>query len=218
MRIGLVRSRIASALGILRKQAELAPEQQPLVLHNRHTGERLELKRIRIDGEVCLALRASLPPHSDGPARHIHHEEDEVGTVHRGVLTAWVDGQRIQVGPGEQALLPKGSAHHWWNEGDEPLEWAGYARPVVDLDRYLQAGFAVANAGPPGRPPLVYVAHIMIRHRKTQTVLVKPRPIQAIAFRLLYLYGLITGRYRGEDWPGCPSKCPGAPLMATEDA
>jgi len=196
----------------------LASEHQPLVLHNRHTDERLELKRVRINGEVCLSLSASLPPHRDGPPRHIHHEEDEAGTVHRGVLTAWVDGQRVQVGPGEQAVLPKGSAHHWWNEGDEVLEWSGYAKPVVDLDRYLQAVFDVVNAGSAERPPLVYLAHVMLRHRKTQAVLVMPGPIQAIVFRLAYLFGLVTGRYRGDDWPGCPSRCQGAPLVATEDA
>ena len=111
-----------------------------------------------------------------------------------------------------------GSAHRWWNEGDEPLEFVGHARPVVDLDRYLQAVFDVINNSPPERPSLVYLAHAILRHRKTQTVLVMPRPIQAVVFRLAYLLGVITGRYRGDDWPGCPSKCTGAPVTATEDA
>jgi hypothetical protein len=120
------------------------------------------------------------------------------------------------VGTGQQAELPTGSAHRWWNEGDEPLEFMGYARPVIDLDRYLQAVFDVMNASPADRPSLVYLAHAMLRHRKTQTVLVMPRPIQAVVFRLAYLFGVLTGRYRGQDWPGCPAKCTGAPVMGTE--
>ena len=26
------------------------------------------------------------------------------------------------VDPGESASLPRGSAHRWWNEGDEPID------------------------------------------------------------------------------------------------
>ena len=196
----------------------VAQAQQPLVLEDRHTGERLELRRVLIDGEMCLELRGSLPPHSEGPPLHIHYAEHEGGAVRQGTLTAVVDGRRIQAGVGEPVELPKGSKHRWWNEGDEALEFVGYARPLVDLDRYLQAVFEVLNAGPPGRPPLIYMAHVMLRHRGTQTVLVAPRPIQAVLFRLAFVVGSITGRYRGVDWPGCPARCTGAPLMVPEDA
>ncbi len=127
---------------------------QPLVLENRHTGERLELRRPELDGEVCLEIRGSLPPHSEGPPLHAHFLEREVGTVRSGRLTALVDGRRIQAGPGERAVIPAGSAHRWWNEEGETLEFTGYARPIVDLDRYLQAVYDVVNAGPPGRPSL----------------------------------------------------------------
>lgn len=190
---------------------------QCLVLENRHTGERLELRRIHIDGELCLELKGSLPPRSEGPPLHIHHREHESGIVRSGTLTAVVDGRRIQVEAGQPVDLPTGSVHRWWNEGDEPLQFEGHTKPVVDLDRYLQAVFEIMNAGPADRPPLVYLAHAMLRHRATQTVVVMPRPVQAVVFRLAYLVGLVSGRYRGDDWPGCPSRCRGAPLVL-EDA
>ncbi len=190
----------------------------PLILENRHTGERLELRRVRIDGEVCLEILGSLPPRSEGPPLHIHFKEHEEGVVHAGQLTASVDGRRIEVGPGESAELPMGSAHRWWNEGDEPLEFTGYARPVVDLDRYLQAVFEVVNAGNPDRPPLIYMAHAMLRHRDTQAVLLMPRALQSIVFHVARLVGSLRGAYRGTDWPGCPARCTGAPLVSPEDA
>lgn len=184
-----------------------------LVLENRHTGERLVLTRIVRGGEVWLELKGSLPPHREGPPLHIHFAEDEVGHVTSGTLSAVVDGRRITAGPGESASLPRGSAHRWWNGGDEPLVFSGEARPLVDLDRYLQAVFEVMNAGPEGRPPLFYMAHVALRHRRTQAVLIMPRPIQAVLFRVIVAIGTLLGRYRGQDWPGCPSRCLGAPTV-----
>jgi len=190
----------------------------PLVLENRHTGERLELRRVLLDGETCLELRGSLPPRSEGPPLHVHLKEHEEGRVNRGRLTALVDGKRVEAGPGETAELPLGSAHRWWNEGDETLEFVGYARPVVDLDRYLQALFQIVNAGPAGRPSPVYMAHVMRRHRETQRVCLMPRVIQRVLFGLAYALGTLIGAYRGDNWPGCPSRCPGAPSVRAEDA
>ncbi len=189
-----------------------------LVLENRHTGEHLALRRVPRDAEVWLELTGSLPPHREGPPSHVHFAEDEEGLVTSGVLSAEVDGRRLDLGPGEKAEFPRGSAHRWWNEGDDPLEFVGYARPVVDLDRYLQAVFEVLNAGPDGRPPIFYMAHAALRHRRTQAVFLMPRAIQPVLFRAIVAVGTLLGRYRGEDWPGSPSRCLGAPMAAGEDA
>lgn len=187
-----------------------------LTLVDRHTGERLELRRIVLDGQPALELRGSLPARADGPPLHVHSAEAEFGTVTAGRITGIVDGRRFEAGPGESLEFPAGSPHRWWNEGDETLEFVGYARPLMDLDRYLQAVFEVVNAGPPGRPSLVYMAHALRRHRQTQRVLIMPRPIQALVFTLAYWVGRLTGAYRGTDWPGCPDRCSGAPLATTD--
>jgi mannose-6-phosphate isomerase-like protein (cupin superfamily) len=189
-----------------------------LILENRHTGERLGLRRVRRGGEVCLELKGSLPPHREGPPMHIHFAEDEEGYVKSGSLSVVLNGRRMTVGPGGSTIIPRGSAHRWWNEGNEPLVFEGYARPVVDLDGYLQAIFDVMNAGPAGRPPLFYMAHVAMRHRHTQAVLIMPRPLQALVFRVLVAVGTVLGRYRGNDWSGCPSRCLGAPMGGAEDA
>jgi len=92
----------------------------------------------------------------------------------------------------------------------------GYARPAVDLDRFLQAIFQVLNASLAGRPPLFYMAHLLLRHRHTQTLMIMPRPIQAVQFRVIVAVGTLLGRYRGEDRPECPTRCVGAPFAAEE--
>ena len=105
-----------------------------------------------------------------------------------------------------------GSAHRWWNGGDETLVFEGVAKPVVDLDVYLAAVFEVINSGPKNRPPLFYMAHLAWRHRKTTAVLLAPRWVQAIVVPVIVLVGTVLGRYRGTEWPGCPARCTAAPL------
>ena len=60
--------------------------------------------------------------------------------------------------------------------------------------------------------PTLYMAHLLWRHRKTQTVLIAPRWSQAVLFPTIVLVGTLLGRYRGTDWPGCPDRFPAAPL------
>jgi len=125
---------------------------------------------------------------------------------------ARVGNKKIVVRTGESAVFPAGVIHTWWNAGEELLELTGRAIPAVDLDRYLQALFAVVNASASGRPSIFYLAHVLWRHRHTQAVMTPPLAIQRIIFPLL-LVGHILGKYRGTTWPGCPESCTGAPLV-----
>lgn len=185
------------------------PENAPdawRTLENRHTGERLEVRRVMRDGTPCLELKGSLPPRREGPPLHVHFQEDEELTVIAGTLSAEVDGRVFQVPAGGTATLPKGSAHRWWNDGDETLVIEGITRPVVDLDVYVAAAFDVLNSGPANRPLLFYMAHLARRHRNTQAVLFAPRWLQAVLVPAVIAVGTLVGRYRGTGWPGCPAR------------
>jgi mannose-6-phosphate isomerase-like protein (cupin superfamily) len=189
-----------------------------LTLINRHTSERLLLRRILREGEMCLEVKGTLPPNQDGPPLHIHFTEDEEGTVIAGTLAAEVDGVQVRIEQGGLVRLPRGSAHRWWNGGTETLRLEGFVRPAVDLDRFLSAIFDVLNSGPARRPPVFYMAHLLWRHRQTQTVLIAPRWIQAVLFPTIVLVGTLLGRYRGTDWPGCPDRFPAASLFTQQPA
>src|SRR5436190_20371663 len=115
------------------------------VLHNRHTGERLSLRRVVRDGQLSLELQGTLPPRQEGPPLHVHFQENEVGTVIAGTLSVEVDGRVFEVEAGGTAPLPKGSAHRWWNAGDTELVCEGVTQPLIDLDVYLEAVFEVLN-------------------------------------------------------------------------
>lgn len=189
--------------------AVTADHRAVLVLENRHTGERLEMRRVRIDGKDCLEMNGSLPPRGEGPPMHVHHAEAEEFHVVSGVLSAEADGKRVRLLPGESALFPPGSAHRWWNADDEPLMVRGFVIPERGLDRYLQAAFEVINASPAGRPSMFYMAHLAWRHRREQVTLVIPPVVQRVLFPLLIGIGTMLGKYRGTSWPGSPDRCRG---------
>ena len=193
--------------------------ERSLVLELRHTGERLVIHRARDSrGIEELHLSGTLPARREGPPLHIHAFEDEHGQVLSGTLSASLNGGTMTIGSGGSAHFPKGSAHRWWNAGDDELEFRGIATPAVDLDRFLHALFEVLNAGDSGRPPLFYLAHVLYRHRKTQTILVVPRIVQSVMLPITVAIGSVVGKYRGTSWPGCPARCVGAPSASISNA
>ena len=170
------------------------------------------MRRVRdAEGHTILTIDGSLPPRMSGPPLHVHFQQREEGIVKAGSLGAQIGNEKIVVPAGGNGVFPAGVIHNWWNAGDDLLELSGRVVPAVDLDRYLQALFAVLNASPSGRPSIFYLAHVMWRHRRTQAVMVPPLIIQRIVFPLVLLVGRILGKYRGDSWPGSPASCPGAP-------
>ena len=184
-------------------------ESNVLVLENRHTGERLELRRARIDGQRCLELHGSLPPRGEGPPMHMHLTEAEEFHVVSGILSAEIDGRRLRIGPGESAVFPPGSAHRWWNADDEPLFVRGFVIPARGLDAYLHAAFDILNASPTGRPSLFFMAHLGWRYRRAQVTLAIPPLVQRVLFPVLVGVGTLLGKFRGSAWPGSPLRCRG---------
>jgi mannose-6-phosphate isomerase-like protein (cupin superfamily) len=182
-----------------------------LLLENRHTGESLRLRRVREGDQVVLEIEGGLPPHREGPPLHIHVGQREEGVVVRGRLSGHVGARAVTITAGESALFPAGVPHRWWNEGDEPLGFKGKVVPAGDLDRFLQAVFAISNAGSLGRPSPFHMAHVLYRHRGTQRLAKMPGWVSRGVLPLVILIGRLLGQYPAEGWPGAPQLCPGAP-------
>lgn len=183
-----------------------------LQLENRSTGETLRIGRVRdAEGQTILTIDGSLPPRKNGPPLHVHFHQREESVVKAGSLGAKIGNETVVVPAGGAGVFPAGVAHRWWNAGNDVLELSGKAIPAGDLDRFLQALFAVLNASPTGRPSLFYLAHVLWRHRHTQAVVSPPRAIQKIVFPVVLIIGTILGKYRGDGWPGSPASCTGAP-------
>jgi quercetin dioxygenase-like cupin family protein len=182
-----------------------------LQLDNRHTGEWLRLRRVRENGVEIVELEGGVPPHGEGPPEHLHVGQSEEGVVVSGVLTATLNGTRLTKKAGESAVFPANVPHRWWNEGEEPLVFKARAVPGGDVDQFLQAIFAIVNAGPRDRPSLFHLAHLLHRYRHAYRMTVPPLWLQPLLFPVVIAIGHVTGAYPKTGWPGSPGSCTGAP-------
>jgi mannose-6-phosphate isomerase-like protein (cupin superfamily) len=64
-----------------------------------------------------------------GPPEHIHHAEDEAFYVLEGRVNIQVGHQTIAAEPGSFVLIPRGTAHTFWNAGPTPAKFLVIVSP-----------------------------------------------------------------------------------------
>ena len=109
---------------------------------------------------VPSAQRLAAPPHS-----HDHYEETIYGL--EGVLTWTVDGQRIDVGPGQALCIPRGAIHRFDNHGSQDVKALCAITPAAIGPQYFREAAEVIKAAAGGPPDRVKMAEIMRRHGLT---------------------------------------------------
>ncbi len=102
------------------------------------------------------------PPHS-----HDAYEETIYGTA--GTLTWNVDGDAIEVGPGQALCIPRGAVHRFANHGSEDATALVVISPAAIGPEYFREVAAVTNAATSGPPDRARMVEIMRRHGLTPT-------------------------------------------------
>jgi quercetin dioxygenase-like cupin family protein len=101
-----------------------------------------------------------------GPAHsHDHYEETIYGI--EGVLTWTVDGNGIDVGPGQALCIPRGAVHRFDNHGSQDVKALCAITPAAIGPQFFRESAAVINAAAGGPPDRVKMGDIMRRHGLT---------------------------------------------------
>ena len=106
------------------------------------------------------AQRLAAPAHS-----HDHYEETIYGMD--GTLTWTVDGQQIEVGPGQALCIPRGAVHRFDNHGEQEAKALCVITPAAIGPQYFRESAEVINAAAGGPPDRARMAEIMRRHGLT---------------------------------------------------
>jgi quercetin dioxygenase-like cupin family protein len=113
---------------------------------------------------VAGLQRLQAPAHS-----HDHYEETIYGL--QGTLTWTVDGQPIDVGPGQALCIPRGAVHRFDNLGEAEAKALCVISPAAIGPQYFRDVAEVMKASAGGPPDAVRMGEVMRRHGLT-----RPRP------------------------------------------
>jgi mannose-6-phosphate isomerase-like protein (cupin superfamily) len=88
------------------------------------------------DGGLSVAEITSL--HKGGPARHLHHEQDEWFYVVEGEYVIEVGEERYELEPGDSVLAPRKVAHAWAYVGEGMGRLIAALQPAGEIEAFFE--------------------------------------------------------------------------------
>jgi quercetin dioxygenase-like cupin family protein len=132
----------------------------PLAIRFLLTGDNSTGSVAMFELSVPGGQRLQAPAHS-----HDHYEETIYGI--EGVITFTVNGEPIDIGPGQALCIPRGAIHRFDNNTDREVKALCVITPAaIGPEYFREAADAMRDAGggPPDRARMV---EIMLRHGLT---------------------------------------------------
>jgi quercetin dioxygenase-like cupin family protein len=108
-----------------------------------------------------------IPANSRMPAPHSHDGFEETIYGLEGTTTWTIDGETVEVGPGEAVCVQRGQIHGFQNHGDVDAKILCIATPAVFGPAYFREVGEVLAASAGGPPDLAAVGEVMRRHGLT---------------------------------------------------
>ena len=115
-----------------------------------------------------------VPAAATMPAPHSHDGFEETIYGLEGVTTWTIDGETIEIGPGDAVCVRRGTVHGFTNGGSADAKFLAIATPGVFGSAYFREVGAVLAATAGGPPDHAALAQVMRRHGLTPA-----RPVAA---------------------------------------
>jgi quercetin dioxygenase-like cupin family protein len=113
------------------------------------------------------AFEVDVPAAARMPAPHSHDGFEETIYGLEGVSTWTVDGEAVDVAPGDALCIQRGAVHHFDNRGEVDAKALAIATPATFGPEYFHEVSAVFAAAAGGPPDLARIGEIMRRHGLT---------------------------------------------------
>jgi len=127
--------------------------------------------RFLVEGEESggsvAVFEFDVPVGTKVAAAHSHDGYEETIYGLEGVLTWTVEGQQIEVGPGEVLCIRRGVVHQFDNAHDVDAKALAVVTPGILGPDYFSDVAAILDAAAGGPPDLAAIAAVMRRHGLT---------------------------------------------------
>jgi quercetin dioxygenase-like cupin family protein len=121
-------------------------------IENPVTGERITFLATSADTDgESVVIETVVQPHGFVAAGHVHPFQSERFTVAAGRLGLKVGRRTMTLGPGQTATVEAGTAHQFWNVGDDQARFVCEVSPALQFESLLETMFALARDGKTGR-------------------------------------------------------------------
>jgi mannose-6-phosphate isomerase-like protein (cupin superfamily) len=117
-------------------------------IENPVTGERLVFHQTSSDtrGEQVI-FETFVQPNGFVAAAHVHPRQEERFHVLTGTVGFRIGRKRLVAGPETRLVVPPGTAHKFWNAGDEVARFLCEVRPALQFEQLIETMFGLAAAG-----------------------------------------------------------------------
>jgi mannose-6-phosphate isomerase-like protein (cupin superfamily) len=166
-------------------------------IENPVTGERMVFRKTSAEtnGEAVV-IECFVKPNGFVAKAHVHPSQDERFEVLKGSLMFKFDGKELPAGPGDRILVPAGSTHRFWNEGEEEAHFVCEIRPALKFEQLIETMFSLAAEGKTNRkglPNPLRLAVIAKAHFDTVRLPFPPAALQRAALALAAPVGKTLG-------------------------
>ena len=179
------------------------------VLRNPVTGEELRfLKTARdTDGEL-VEVEVTVEPHGFVAAAHVHPFQTERFEIVSGTVGFRLGRGTIEATAGDVVLVEPGTAHKFWNAGEERAVFRTEITPALEFERLIETMFSLAADGKTNRkgmPNPVRLAVIAKSHFDDVRLPFPPAWMQRASLALGSPLGRLVG-YGATYEPAAPAR------------
>jgi quercetin dioxygenase-like cupin family protein len=161
-------------------------------------------------GEL-LSAELLVSPRGGNPL-HVHPRQEEHFKAVSGTLGVQAGEEHRSLGEGEEAVVPPGTPHRWWNDADEEAHVLIELRPALNTETFFETLYGLARDGKTdenGVPSLLQQAVTLNGVNKGEIYLAwPPIPVQKAFLAALAPVGRLLGykdhypKYSGDSAPG----------------
>ena len=129
-------------------------------------------------GGELLGAELIISPHGENPL-HVHPRQEEHFKALSGTLGIQIGGQNRKLREGEEATVPPGTPHRWWNDAEEEearvlIEF----RPALNTETYFETLYGSTRDGRIGaKGPSFLLQHAVTLTGVNKGESTAPRPL-----------------------------------------
>lgn len=159
-------------------------------------GEKIIFHEVQKEADGDRLLVESFVTPGCGPVMHTHWMQDEALTVIKGKFGYQVKGQAEKyVAEGETVIFERGTAHRFWNAGQDVLHCKGWLKPANTIVFFLSSIYAAQNKSGKARPEQFDAAYLLQRYAAEYDMTEMPKLVKKTIVPITYQLGKLLRKY-----------------------